>query len=214
MSRATRISLGLLLLGVAAGAIYLRGLHKQVLRLARPQQTEEQVRREITQPPIPASASKKEKAKLFWAAEGGATLEPVELEMALSGDASQRAKQLMLTLIASPPKPELRTLPADAALLEFYVLEDGTAIADFSDAVARATPSGILTEQLALESILRTLQANVPEVRRVKILINGQEADTLAGHADLTGYFELHAAPESKPALTQSEPPGKLERKQ
>jgi spore germination protein GerM len=214
MSRAMKISLVLALLGVAAGAIYLRGLHEEVLRLARPQQSEEQVRREITQPPMPAPASNKEKAKIFWAAEGGTTLEPVEVELALSADASQRAKQLMLTLIAAPPKPEQRTLPADAALLELYVLEDGTTIADFSDVLARATPSGVQSEQLALESILRTLQANVPEIRRVKILINGQETDTLAGHVDLTGYFELRAAPESKPALTQSEPPGKLERHQ
>jgi spore germination protein GerM len=214
MSRAMKISLALLLLGVAAGAIYLRGLHEQVLRLARSQQSEEQVRREITQPPVPAPANNKEQAKIFWAAEDGVALEQVEVELPLSDDASQRAKQLMLALIASPPKPEQRTLPADAALLELYVLEDGTAIADFSDALARATPSGILSEQLALESILRTLQANVPEIRRVKILINGQETDTLAGHVDLTGYFELRAAPESKPALTQSEPPGKLERHQ
>jgi len=31
-------------------------------------------------------------------------------------------------------RSDLRTLPADAALLAFYILPDGTAVADFSEA--------------------------------------------------------------------------------
>ena len=85
----------------------------------------------------------------------------------------------------------------EAALLEFYLLPDGTGIADFSEALATATPSGIASEQLAIESIARTLEANVPQVKRLKILIHGQEVETLAGHLDLTGTFAL------SPALAQ-----------
>jgi Sporulation and spore germination len=83
----------------------------------------------------------------------------------------------------------LRTLPPDAALLAFYLLPDGTAVADFSEALATSTPSGIQSEQLAVDSIARTLEANVPPVKRLKILIHGQELDTLAGHVDLTQLF-------------------------
>jgi hypothetical protein len=50
-------------------------------------------------------------------------------------------------------------------------------------------PSGIQSEQLAVDSIARTLEANVPRVKRLKILIHGQELDTLAGHVDLTQIF-------------------------
>jgi spore germination protein GerM len=100
-----------------------------------------------------------------------------------------RAKQVLNTLLAGPVDSDLRTLPPDAALLAFYLLPDGTAIADFSEALATSTPSGILSEQLAIDSIARTLEANVPQVRRLKILIHGQEMDTLAGHVDLTQMF-------------------------
>jgi hypothetical protein len=71
-------------------------------------------------------------------------------------------------------------------------LPDGTAIADFSDTFSSGTPSGILSEQLAIDSILRTLESNVSSLRRLKILIHGQEVDTLAGHVDLTGFFDLN----------------------
>lgn len=213
MSRPFKIAAVVLALWVVAGAIYFRGLHRRVLDLARPEHTEERARREVRQPPVTTPTDVKEKAQIFWAAESGERLEPATVEIPLSADPVQRAQQVIRALIAAPPSEEQRTLPADAALLEFYLLPDGTAVADFSDTLARATPSGILSEQLVVDSIARTLEANVPGVERLKILINGQEVETLAGHTDLTGFFVLHprAAPE-KPALTQSGAPGKLDR--
>ena len=56
-------------------------------------------------------------------------------------------------------------------------------------------PSGILSEQLAVDSIARTLEINVPALRRLKILIHGEEVDTLAGNVDLTGFFDLNSPP-------------------
>lgn len=214
MSRQLKITLVILLIGVTAGAIYLRGLHEQLLRWARSQRIEEQARREVVHPPVSTPTDVKKKVKIFWATESAnGILEPVEVELALSSEPVQRAKQVIGALISLPPKNELRTLPADTMLLEFYLLPDGSAIADFSDALARNTPSGILSEQAAVDSIARTLAANVPDIRRLKILINGQEAETLAGHLDLTDFFGLRPPePLSKPALTQSGTPGKLER--
>jgi hypothetical protein len=97
-------------------------------------------------------------------------------------------------------------LPPDAVLLAFYLLPDGTAVADFSEALATATPSGIESEQMAVDSITKTLEANVPQVRWLKILVHGQEVDTLAGHLDLTRTFLVNAkatAVPSRPAVAQ-----------
>ena len=52
-------------------------------------------------------------------------------------------------------------------------------------------PSGILSEEIAVNSLVQTLTANVPALRRLKILIHGQEVDTLAGHVTSTGFFDL-----------------------
>jgi hypothetical protein len=45
---------------------------------------------------------------------------------------------------------------------------------------------GIESESLAVYSIVNSITVNVRSVKRVKILIQGQEVDTLEGHADLT----------------------------
>ncbi len=203
MSRRMKMALAVLMIAVVAGAFALRSLRRHVLRLSQTQKSEEQARREVIAPPISTPTDVLVKAKIFWAsATAPGRLEPVEVELPLSADPVQRSKQVLQVLITRPPTPEQRTLPADAELIDFYLLPDGTAIADFSDTLATKTPSGILSEELAVDSIARTLEANVNVLRRLKILIHGQEADTLAGHVDLTGFFDL-----SPPAPVPATPP-------
>jgi len=180
--------IGGLVIAVLAAAIYFPILRRRVKRAARlQQQSEEQARRELTQP-IPINPSDpRVKAKLFWVSDAiDSTLAPVTVELPLSNDPVLRSKQVLNTLLAGPVDAESRTLPPDASLLAFYLLPDGTAIADFSEALATSIPSGIVSEQLAVNSITRTLEANVPQVQRLKVLIHGQEVETLAGHLDLT----------------------------
>ena len=192
-----RIVIGLFV-AVLAAAIYFPILKRRVKRQAQVQQkSEEQARRELVLSLNAANGNEpKVKAKLFWAADAeysGLAADTVELP--LSNDPVLRSKQVLNTLLAGPVDSELRTLPPDAALLAFYLLPDGTGVADFSEAMANSIPSGVQSEQLAVDSITRTLEANVPQVRRLKILIHGQEVETLAGHLDLTGTFPVSAKP-------------------
>jgi hypothetical protein len=177
--------------------IFVPILRRRMKRAAKlQQQSEEQARRELTQPISINPGDPRVKTKLFWAADTiDATLVPVTVDLPLSNDPVLRSKQVLNTLLAGPVDAELRTLPPDALLLAFYLLPDGTAIADFSEALATSVPSGIASEQLAVNSIARTLEANVPQVQRLKILIHGQEVETLAGHLDLTGTFIVNTKP-------------------
>jgi spore germination protein GerM len=200
-----RVSLtGGLLVAVVAGAFYFPALRRQVNKTKNvTEKTAEQARRELLPPTPVASGEPRVTAKMFWGSSSNdGTLVPVTLELPLSNDPTLRAKEILNTLLAGPVDPDARTLPPDAALLAFYILPDGTAVADFSEAFANSIPSGIQSEQLAVDSISRTLEANVPQVRRLKILIHGQEVETLAGHLDLTQTFQVSvsntAAPKSR----------------
>ena len=183
-----------LVAAVLAAAIYAPILRRRVKRAAGVrQQSEEQARRELTQPVPMNPGDPRVKAKLFWLSDAdNSTLAPVMVELPLSSDPVLRSKQVLNTLLAGPVDAELRTLPTDAVLLALYVLPDGTAIADFSEALATSLPSGIASEQLAVDSMARTLEANVPQVKRLKILIHGQEVETLGGHVDLSGTFVVN----------------------
>ena len=204
MPRIVRIGL-LLLLSITAflGAYELPPLLRQ-LRLFGPEsQREEQARREVIRPQAEGPGVKKEKVPIFWlSSETPRELEAVETLLELGTDPVERARVALETLITSAPSPAARVLPLDAALLAFYLLPDGTAIADFSDAASQGVPSGISSEQLTVDAIVRTLHAAAPQVQRVKILIGGREAETLAGHVDLSSALDLSGMP-APPAFPQ-----------
>ena len=193
--------LGTLFLAVVIAAIYLPILRQNIRQAAKLQQrSEEQARRELTQPPVINPSDPRVKAKLFWASDAAdGSLTPVSVELPLSSEPVLRSKQVLNTLLAGPVDTELRTLPPDAALLAFYLLPDGTAIADFSEALATSIPSGIASEQMGVDSLTKTLEANVPQVHRLKILIHGQEVETLAGHLDLSQPFIVSSNPAPMP---------------
>lgn len=202
MTRNLRFAAAILGAAVLIAFASLRSMHERIQKISEAPASEEQARREVLAPPISTPSDVKEKAQIFWAA-GEDKLAPVQVELPLSADPVQRSKQVLEELIASPPTPEQRTLPADATVLGFYILPDGTAIADFSDALVTEIPSGISSETMAIDSIARTLDTNVLSLRRLKILIHGQEVDTLAGHVDLTGFFDLNPAPPQPPTPAQ-----------
>src|SRR5258708_21029720 len=128
---------------LAAAIIFpiLRGRMKRAARLQ--QQSEEQARRELTQPIAINPGDPRVKTKLFWASDtNDSTLAPVTVDLPLSNDPVLRSKQVLNTLLAGPVDTELRTLPPDAVLLAFYLFPDAPPIPDFSPSRAASFPSG------------------------------------------------------------------------
>ncbi|MGA8233438.1 MAG: GerMN domain-containing protein [Candidatus Acidiferrales bacterium] len=208
MSRNLKITLGILVGAVLLGLLSLHGLHQSVKQLAEAPESDEQARLAVVAPPISTPTDVNTTAHIFWRSASVADrLDPVDISIPLSADTSVRAKQLLHTLIVGAPTEDQKTLPEDITVLGFYVLPDGTGIADFSDGLSSETPSGILSESLAVTSITRTLESNVSALRRLKILIHGQEVDTLAGHVDLTGFFDMHPAPGTPSAAAGASTP-------
>jgi hypothetical protein len=198
LSKGLKTTIVILTVMVVLGLVTLPGLRQAVQRLRSTPKTEEQARREVMQEPISTPTDVQVQARMFWvSAASPYSVEPTAIQLPLSANPIERSKQLLNALITRAPAPEKRTLPAEASLLAFYIQPDGTAIADFSDEIASGLPSGILSEQLAVQSIVQTLGANMTGIRQLKILVHGQEAETLAGHLDLYGLF---AVPSPVPA--------------
>jgi hypothetical protein len=92
-------------------------------------------------------------------------------------------------------------MPADAGDARARAAGDGKngpllAVVNLAGAFTASHPSGIETESLTVLSLCATLHANLPRVTEVRFLVDGQERETLAGHADLTRtYLTTEAAP-------------------
>ena len=82
-------------------------------------------------------------------------------------------------------------LPAGSDIRAVYLVDPGLAVIDLNSAFASGHRSGILIEELTVVSLVQTLAANIPGILRVKILVDGQQRDTLAGHADLSSFYDV-----------------------
>ena len=101
----------------------------------------------------------------------------------------ERARSILHALIEGPGGDLLPTVPAETRLLALYVTEDGVAYVDFNRAISDKHPGGSLCEMFTIFSIVNTLALNIPEIEAVKVLIEGSEAKTLAGHIDIRFPF-------------------------
>ena len=106
----------------------------------------------------------------------------------------QRAEELLRALIALYlDKSSPHTIPVGSDIRSVYLVDPGVAVIDINAAFADGHRSGVLEEELTVASLVQTLSANIPGILKVKILVEGKPRDTLAGHVDLSGFFDVTA---------------------
>jgi hypothetical protein len=146
---------------------------------------------EQSQPVTPLGNGPPEAVTLYVANDGDGTLRKTQVNVGLPQERSERARAVLRALLAQylkPASPHPIGNGSDVRLV--YLMDDGTAIVDTNTSFADAHPSGVLAEELTVASVVLTLNANDTKITKVKILVNGQERDTLAGHADLRRFYE------------------------
>jgi hypothetical protein len=126
------------------------------------------------------------KATLFFGSEDGQRLVGVEQDVPLAEGTVAQARALVEALLATPPPPPLvRTIPEGTTLRGIYVSDQQEVFVDLDAAVRIRHAGGSMQELLTVYSLVNTLLVNLPTASAVQILIDGREADTLAGHVDL-----------------------------
>ncbi|MEO8378134.1 MAG: GerMN domain-containing protein [Acidobacteriota bacterium] len=97
-------------------------------------------------------------------------------------------------LLKGPATPPLsRLFPEDTVVRGAYLLPGGTAIVDLGGpTLIGGWGTGSHQELMSAYSLVQTLTANFEEVRRVRVLINGSPAETLAGHVSLAKSLGPH----------------------
>jgi hypothetical protein len=74
-----------------------------------------------------------------------------------------------------------------------FLVDPGEAVIDLNGAFADTHRSGALVEEMTIASLIHTVSANTEGILRIKILVDGKERDTLAGHADLSSFYDVSA---------------------
>jgi spore germination protein GerM len=123
--------------------------------------------------------------KLFFQAPDRPGLMIEDRPVLYSEDLGQQLKSVVEELVAGSKAGMAPTLPPETKVLEVFVNERGTAFVDLSGDVLAKHLGGSKEELMSVYSIVNSLAANFPAVKRVQILVDDRPAATLAGHVNL-----------------------------
>jgi len=147
-----------------------------------------------TRPVAPPTVGATEEVTLYVADDAAGMLRPQSVRIPLPSGRQQRAEELLRALVnLYLEKSTSHPLPPGSEVRNVYLLEPGTAVIDTNGALADNHRSGILVEELTVTSLIQSLASNLGGINRVKILVEGKQRDTLAGHADLSDFYDVSA---------------------
>ncbi len=115
--------------------------------------------------------------------QSGAYVHPVDFIVPLTDEPIEAALNALIAGV--PGSHSMVALPGDAGVLDVSV-QDGVATVDFSQEMQTGLNVGSGGEAAVIMAIANTV-CSFQGVTAVKILIDGQPVETLAGHVDVTG---------------------------
>lgn len=144
---------------------------------------------------MPKSASSEEepagriRITLFFLADEDDLLHRETREIDAGPTPADEAERALVELIKGSERDFLSPVPPQTRVRQVFVNEDGTAYVDFGKEIMEKFSYGSSSELAAVYSVVNTLIVNFKSIRRVVILVEGAERETLGGHVDLTRPF-------------------------
>ena len=136
-------------------------------------------------PAAPAAAVRKIRARLSSISEDGMRLVPVDREVPLGTTPTEQATALVEALLTEAPAPYRSAISPNASVRGVFLTDQGDAFVDLTKEAVTEHTGGSLDELFSVYALVNTLTGNMPAIKRVQILVEGKEVDSLAGHVDL-----------------------------
>jgi len=179
------IGIGVILVAVFAMGIYAGRMRGRVAQTSSAADA---------RPVAPPPSGPTEQITLYVAYDEPGILRAEAARIPLPSARQQRAEELLRALLEIYlAKDSPHPLAPGADVRAVYLVDPGLAVIDVNTPFANGHRSGVLEEELTVTSMIQTLNANIPGILRVKILVDGKDRDTLAGHADLSDFYDTEA---------------------
>jgi hypothetical protein len=137
-------------------------------------------------PSAPAAPTgRKITATLYYISEDGMSLVGVQREVPFGDAVIDQARYILEAQLGPAPAPQASAIPDGTALRGLFFTDRGDAFVDLSSDARTKHIGGAIEELFTVYTIVNALTVNLPAIKRVQILVDGREVDTLAGHVDL-----------------------------
>jgi spore germination protein GerM len=177
----TPLILGLAALLVGLIILFILGISPE--RIARQTETPET--------PVGVNASDKETktVTLFFLREEDDLFVSETRAIPVAATVAQEAESVLNELIKGSANGAPSAVPVETKVGQVFVTKEGVAYADFSKELSAAHPSGSDAEKATVFAIVNSLAYNFKTIKKVFILVDGEERETLNGHITLNRAF-------------------------
>jgi len=122
---------------------------------------------------------------LYFISEDDGLLHAEEREIEAGGDPADEIRRLVEEIVKGSSRDFVAPLPPETKIRQVFIVRD-TAYVDFSREIMDAFAYGSSSELAAIYAVVNAVAANFRDVKRVAILVEGGEKETLGGHVDLS----------------------------
>jgi len=146
----------------------------------------------ITGEGVTAQKREKIKVQLYFSDANERFLTPEIRYINKMKTTNDQLKELVEALVGGPSTDLVRTFPEGVTVQSVSLKKDGTALVSFDKNLVALHPGGSTSEVTTIYSLTNTLSLNIPQVKSVKLLVNGKELQTIKGHIDTRYPFTLN----------------------
>jgi hypothetical protein len=143
----------------------------------------------VTGKRVSVDKAEKKKVQLYFSDSNERFMVPEKRYIPARKDIDDQAEELVKALIKGPNTGLVRTFPEQTELRSVKLKKDGTAYVDFKGNFIKFHPGGSTSEVMTIYSLANTLVLNIPDIKRVKLLVDGKELETIKGHIDTSRPF-------------------------
>ncbi|MBM4314717.1 MAG: GerMN domain-containing protein [Deltaproteobacteria bacterium] len=140
------------------------------------------------------AAKKKERQEvtLFFSDANERFLVPEKRFIPKENDPEEQASEMVKALMAGSKTGLVGTFPEKTELRSIKLEGKDMLLVNFRESLVANHPGGSAAEMVTIYSLTNTLTVNIPAVKRVKILIEGKERESLKGHIGLKNPFTIN----------------------
>jgi hypothetical protein len=191
ISRRLQIFTVLLVLAILAMGGYFVHLKRKAEAIATPQ---------VQQALVAPVNGPAETTLLFLPNDEDGTLHATSVTAPQPADPGERARLALHMLIARGlAKDSPHPYGPGADVHDVFLMDPNSAVVNLNQALVAGLHPGIQSEQLTLFSMVLTLKSQLPQLMRVRFLVEGKSAETLAGHVDISGWMDVIEVQQSTP---------------
>jgi flagellar basal body-associated protein FliL len=134
----------------------------------------------------------RQEVTLFFSDSNERFLVPEKRFIPKESEPEEQAKEMIKALVAGSKTGLVNTFPEKAELQGVSREGDDALSVNFRESLVANHPGGSAAEMATVYSLTNTLTTNLPTIKKIRILINGKEKESLKGHIGLHNPFMMN----------------------